>query len=338
MGEAILSRSGSVNLDDLIVPLPDYHQIVATVLSSEGHPIPNISVNCKDGTKWYNYTSNEIGKVKFTTNSGAADISISNQFSNGVFIIDHARKNINLDAPLGGVTKLELKLDYVNNQLYTPGSGSYLFLETNKVTMELGAGGGGGGGAWFRQDGTTAHGSGGGGGGGAWAKYENIAINKNQIYSMFVGSGGSGGRSANRNGNVSGGGSSGQSTSFLNYSVLGGGGGSGSWRNNYTGFYAGGTGANNGYFGNGAGNGKFANQGMRTGFNSNISNWGGGGGVGGLTYEQGGMVFDRVQGGYPYGGGAGSSAINGGGGGGGWWHGHDGGSGGNGMVKLFMYK
>ena len=341
MGEALISRASSFSADDIVVPIPGYHQIIATLLSNSGTPMQNMSLNCLDGSVWYNYTTNERGKVKFVTNSGSANISFSNVFPNGARCIDLESAIVNIDAPVGSVTNLNIQLNKVSQVRYNAGSnGSYVFLDTNHINLELGAGGGGGGGGWRRYssyDNVTD--TGGGGGGGEYKVLNNLLVNIGQSYPMYIGYGGSGGGAGATNGHFGGSGGTGGTTSFLGYSVVGGtgGGGGGSGKPNYSGPCGNyGVGANSGYFGNGAGYSQSAytfvsnynNSGTRTGFNSNVSIWGGGG-------ASGSDYYDRFTGGYPGGGSKNSAGTNGGGGGGGEGY-ASGGKGGDGMVRITM--
>ena len=102
MGEALISRAGGEPEASIPVVVGSC-SILLTVKDSIGQPAVNILANCRDGSSWYNYTTNEKGQCLFMCNSGAANINIINKYSNGAIILDQKRKNINIDAPVSTV-------------------------------------------------------------------------------------------------------------------------------------------------------------------------------------------------------------------------------------------
>ena len=227
MGEALIAR-GQTAMKNVLDDIPvsgDYCSILVKLMDSSGGACENTKINCKDGTRWYNYTTNEAGYVLFKCNSGAANIT-ANNWINGVLTLDqNAIDTLNLDAPVGTKILKEIKFNGVT-KFYRDDSGWYngQFRTTDRICNVIVVGGGGGGssgqeGQW---GGYGTYGGGGGGGGAKnFASY--IDISKNQIYNLYIADGGSGGgyfsiRTANNGG-------TGETSSAFGLSANGGEGG-----------------------------------------------------------------------------------------------------------------
>ena len=105
MAECIISRASIPGEAETIIPItPGYHTILVTVRDYKGGLMQNYPINCKDGSKYYNYTTNEKGQAMFVTNSGAANIYATNVLS-GYTYIDFDTQWKNIDAPVGLNTK-----------------------------------------------------------------------------------------------------------------------------------------------------------------------------------------------------------------------------------------
>lgn len=228
MGEALISRAGGEPEASIPVVVGSC-SILLTVKDSIGQPAVNILANCRDGSSWYNYTTNEKGQCLFMCNSGAANINIINKYSNGAIILDQKRKNINIDAPVSTVIRSNITLDGYNDgeeiNFTTPGvsdvlpyfdnMASYTFMVTNRVDLFIGGGGGGGSAPGRSSSGPN------GGGAGSVNIQNNIKVNKGQLYTGTLGAGGAGGNSTYDDmSNVSG--KTGGTTTFLGYSANGG--------------------------------------------------------------------------------------------------------------------
>lgn len=264
MGEALLSRSTTIPEEvlDPIYPTPGICSILLTVKDSLNYPAVNMMVNCKDGPSWYNYITNEKGQVLFSTNSGSANISIINKLANGAIVLDQKEMSIDIAAPTSTVIRNTVTLTgYADSEeinFTTPGSdyhvpyfingGQYTFLVSSKIDLFLGGGGGGGG-----ASGRSTTGGTGGGAGGAILR-TNVPVNKGEVYTGYLGSGGAAGRQ-NYDFTVNEPAGSGGTTSFMSYSAAGG---------------AGGT------YGGAAGGGDYATGGQSQ--SSALPNFGGGGG------------------------------------------------------------
>lgn len=340
MAECIIARGGSKQQEQIPI-ISDRAQILVTVKSSNNEVIPNSSVHCKDGSTWYNYTTNEKGQTLFVTNSGQCSITAYN-FSiaeNCKYMDQLPAYSNNIDTPIGSVKKIELTLQNRSDvefntwsnanifNTYGYWTGNYKIIAHNKLNAFLGGAGGGGGGGTY----ATYERSGCGGGGGGINIINGFNVEKNSTYKIYVGVRGIGYNwIQNRNG------TSGGTTTAFGYVANGGGGGMhGAF--GYDGIGIGG--GSGSYFG---GNGGYSyeyrsDHNYTNGQNSNISNWGGGGGGGCVNmYGMGG----RSNAGGPYGGycydGNGTDGTNGGGGGGAGWTG-EGGAGGNGKITIHFY-
>lgn len=347
MAEAVLTRSTTIPEEVLnpIYPVNGYHVILVTVRTNERSIVQGYPVRCTDGLTNYDYYTNDKGQVKFSCNSGSANIFINN-ICNGITYIDFHPSWTNVGAPIGDVSRINIVL---NNQPISEllSSCSFSTIEDrtiNTVYIVGGGGGGGSGGEYDVSDGSWKGCGGGGGGAGYMNNYYNKKFIRNNTYKFISGAGGHGGYapvdySLGNNGNSGG-------TSYIenmNISAIGGQGGKhyiGSKLTNAKG---------------GLGNGSIATPAemrdqdsnkFNNGANSPVTFAGGGGGsgvrsrngittIGGTPYGGGGAM-------YKGGGGDRKSIIGqrGGGGGGGWGAGDvwtytsPGATGGAGMVRF----
>lgn len=296
MAEAIITRSTVIPEDVLnpIYPVEGRHVILATLKTDKGSIVQDYEINCTDGSTVYNYKTDMNGQVKFSCNSGSANIYVSNVF-NGAQYIDFPCFWTNVSAPVGDTSRLNITLP---QQRFTEFITSKIFkcIENRVVDNIILVGGGGGGGSGYNMEYSDDNyeNVGGGGGGSGYMNIYNGPINleKNNIYNIFIGSGGVGGKPRS---DVSGGaganGNSGGTTSLLNMSMSakGGWGGHYAWKNSTP---SGGAG--------GLGSGGSGSSGVPTnGTNSSINFAGGGGGGGGHYYSS---YSNTGNGGSPYGG------------------------------------
>lgn len=326
MGECLIARGQTATknvLDDIPVS-GDYCSIVVLLQDSAGGPCENTKINCKDGTRWYNYTTNEAGMVLFKCNSGAANIS-ANNWINGIYTFDQAAVNKDYDAPVG--TKRLEKLNFGKINRFYQISGSYTgqFRSIDSISNLIVVGGGGGATGGYNQAGWGGpYGCGGGGGAKNYAAIVDIV--RNQVYTISVGAGGSGIQGSGANPANSGG-----TSSAFGLSANGG------------------SGASNGILGAGA-------KGLFNGGNGAVGSWAGnnhgkdgvngaGGGGGGGTMNQNGIGHGGNNGGgngaSQVSGTSGIAGSGGGGGGGGQPYGYNknatyGGSGGSGRIEFDM--
>ena len=354
MGEAIIAR-GQTSAKNVLDDIPvsgDYCSILVQLKDSAGGPCENTKINCKDGSRWYNYTTNESGYVLFKCNSGAANIT-ANNWINGVYTFDQNMfKQVDIDAPVGTKILKEIKFEKSNKYYQSnPGWTNGWFRGINRINNIIVVGGGGSGGfagynVWY---GTWTGHLGCGGGGGAKNFTSHIDISKNQLYNLYIGKGGDKTSTSNKNGN------SGSTTIAFGLSANGGGGGG--FAGNYGG--KGGIGLYNG--GNGAGLGIQqwdSTNALPT--NSNINgkngiNGAGGGGAqydfsdknmyynsyGGFNggsnaghYDNNGNIIQSKPGNKGSGGGGSGGACLGDGGGG--WRSFDSSAGGSGRIEFEM--
>lgn len=200
MGEAIITRVGGGSSDeDSVVIIPGYHSVLITLRTRDGVVMTNAIISCKDGSTYYNYTTNEKGQCLFMTNSGAANILVSNNL-NGITYADIVPTWMNIDCPIGSKT---IKNFVHNNQSVYEQLSTGMFYLTSKrnVNMSLVGGGGGGAGAWCRtrRDWETQY-AGGGGGSGYMNTYK-VTLEAGG-YKFIAGSGGAGGSSINNYNNA----------------------------------------------------------------------------------------------------------------------------------------
>lgn len=191
MGEAIITSRGGTQ-EEAVPVVPGYHSILATVRDYQGKLLKDYPINCKDGSVWYNYKTNETGKVLFTCNSGAANISINNVV-NGYRYLDFPNHIMNCDTPIGGQTRLSFNIPKTTakNLNFGKGTSKITFLHDQKCSGYL-VGGGGGGSGGFSQDSSNSSG-GSGGGGGYITLINNYIFRSNKKYDIIIGAGGAGG-------------------------------------------------------------------------------------------------------------------------------------------------
>lgn len=307
MGEALISRSGGGGSDeDSIVVIPGYHSLLVTLKTQDGTVMTNSVISCKDGSAYYNYTTNEKGQCLFMCNSGSANILVSNKL-NGITYADIVPTWMNIDCPIGSKT---IK-NFVHNKQTTYeqlSSGMFYLSAKRNVNLILVGGGGGGAGAWCRTRRDYERQFAGGGGGAGYLNSYQITLEAGG-YNFIAGSGGTGGSSINNYNNAL------QSAEFeltkgktggtsyivnTSYSAAGGTGGIINWGSNGR-AGVGGLG-NGGYLSNNAGR-------------SSVSFAGGGGGKPGGCSTWNSQYDHQApsnavgeEGGYPYGG-SGSIAI-----------------------------
>ena len=314
MGECLIARGQTATknvLDDIPVS-GDYCSIVVLLQDSAGGPCENTKINCKDGTRWYNYTTNEAGMVLFKCNSGAANITASNVI-NGFGVFDQATTTKNYDAPVD-TKRLEKFMFNKITHFSRPWGGwfnGWIFRATDAIKNLILVGGGAGGG-YYRHNNAS------GGGGGAKNFYSSVNVAKNQYYNLYIGIGGTIGSSGTN-------GSAGGTTTGFGYQAMGGSGNALGGR----GMFNGGNGRDYGVNGengiNGAGGGGGGGGGGGHGGNN-------GGGNGALYYYDYGLA-DR----WTVRDGTSGAAGSGGGGGGGYSNGYGAaGAGGSGRIEFDM--
>lgn len=319
MAEAIVSRYTRLP-EDVIDPIPvtpSTHGIKVTLKDPEGMAMVDWPINCKDGSNWYNYKTNDKGQTIFSITSGAANISINN-YNGSYQLLDFNAKNINVDAPIGMTTRLNVQLDqganfyeFTRSKLF-----GFRYQRTGNIVI-VGGGGGGGAGGITGSDDDDIYAVGAGGGAGYLSTYNDQSLSG--LYNFIVGTGGAGGRRESS-------GSSGGTSYIVNtsYSANGGAGGEGGW----TGRFNGGKGG----LGKGGDGGEYATN--YNGGNSSV-NFAGGGGAGGSSSGKGGSPYGAnpntsgQQGlsGSRGGGGSGSGALS-------YGSSYTGGRGGSGLLRI----
>lgn len=143
MAECIISRAAGQIPEEVLNPVypsESFHKILCTLKSPDNISMSNVRINCRDGSAWYNYTTNEKGQVLFTCNSGAADIYINNTI-NGIVYKDITNTSYHVDAPLGEVTRLNAKFNLFYGDI-TVTTGFYTL--TDRLVNIIIVGGGGG--------------------------------------------------------------------------------------------------------------------------------------------------------------------------------------------------
>ena len=256
LGEALLIKYGGAGehnpLDDIAISA-DYCSILAVVRDSGGNKLPNIPINCKDGGRWYNYTTNENGMSLFKCNSGSANIRTMNSSSieSYVMIDQKAPDVMNIDAVVGTKMMVNITFEKINGRRQISGR-NFRFMDTSEVKLIQMLGGGGGSSPRC------------GGGGGAYNEGRNISIDRNTRYDFLNGRGGSNS-------------SSGGTTTALGLSAVGGTGGS---------LSNGGIGGGSGSWKGGDGGGQYQNGGISAYANSSFNYGGGGAGIPNFIYGQ----------------------------------------------------
>lgn len=182
MAEALIVRKGG--LSETILPIiPGSHTILATLRDYTGKKVSGYPLNCKDGSRWYNYSTNENGQVLFTCNSGSANISLIN----GQYV-DFSTKIINIDAPVGLSSKVNISMDKISSILIA-NNRLFKFFYPHKCNIRIIGGGGGGGAGWSRtdDDGWKDYMWGQNGGNGYISIYNSQSFTANTIYNFIAG-------------------------------------------------------------------------------------------------------------------------------------------------------
>lgn len=224
MGEALISRAGGGGEAEAIIPItPGYHTMLITLRDYENKAMPNFTINCKDGSSWYNYTTNDKGQAMFTTNSGSANFTIFNNL--GARYLDFNTSYMNIDSPIGQTSRHDIVINKTTGNLHITTSGNYRFLiEQPNLKCILCGGGGGAGGARETSDYTHM----GGYGGNGYITNVNGGYSSNVNYYITIGTGGTGGRGDGMwNYSLGEDGGAGGTTTFFNNSAYGGSGGTG---------------------------------------------------------------------------------------------------------------
>ena len=314
MGEAIISRGGAKQEQSIPI-LPGYHSALVTV-KRNNTPVPGVRLSCRDGSVWYNYTTNNDGQCLFMCNSGSANIYMYNTIS-GFQYLDFKQMSKNIDAVIGTSSKTEFIMeDGLNEFTFTTNNNFALFRDLRCDIIMIG----GGGGKAKMDDSGDWIGSGGGGGGGGYINKANKIFNKGN-YSLVIGTGGTAGTPTSTQGGSGG-------TTILKY------------ESNGIMSANGGTGGMVSSNGSGETNGGYQGQDGE----SSTEIYGGGGGGGARRFQYG-PYSNGGNGGKPYGGNGGSfnnvikaeNGTNGGGGGGAGGNFGVAGRGGNGVCKLKIF-
>lgn len=216
MGEAIMMRSRG---DKEIIAIDGYHVVAVTLRSPTGELISNYSITCVDGSRNLIQSTNNNGQTVFLTNSGNANIYVNNNLS-GVSYIDFNSKWSNLNAPINGVSKININLDKGMDFIQYNDNAKFQFINPKYIDLCIVGGGGGGG----------SSGSGGdknsysyGGGAGHMNTWMDELMQSNTTYNFIIGVGGNPG-STGKSGYAGG-------TSYISgtiYSAAGGNGGTAS--------------------------------------------------------------------------------------------------------------
>lgn len=244
MGEALISRaSGGGEVESIIPITPGYHTIRCTISDFEGKRVPEgIYINCKDGSRWYNYTTNASGQVMFVCNSGSANIRINNSFS-GIRYLDFNNTSYNIDAPVGLTSDIKINLEKGPASCNIESNTTIRFIQNRITDVDMIGGGQGGyngtGSFWSE---TRRRGQ--GGNAGWYNRANNLQFISGIDYRCYIGTGGS----------INGGAGGTTYISNTNISAAGGGAGGtnagrgGSSSNNYGGNGINGLGGGGGYF------------------------------------------------------------------------------------------
>ena len=302
MAESILTRGFPTIPEDILDPIPvtsTTHGIKVTLKDYEGNPMVEYPISCKDGSSYYNYTTNEKGQTIFSINSGAANILVNN-YNGSYQYLDINAKWTNIDAPVGMTTRANIEIERCNTSFYEFTSNKLFgFYKERNCNITLVGGGGGGGGGSFKDDDSEDYYNGGGGGGAGYMNNYNSQLLNGQ-YNFIIGVGGSGGRGGSTISGQSKWGLDGSSggTSYIvstNYSAVGGSGGKAGPSNQFIG--------NGGEGGLGNGRGKDNKS-----YNSPVDFAGGGGG-GGSGYGSYSYNNYWMRAGTPYGGNGGNGLM-----------------------------
>ena len=227
MGEALISRAGGGVGEDPLPVVTNGHVILATLTDFDGNIMPGYIINCKDGSTWYNYTTNEKGQALFTSNSGSCNFTVFNNI--GARYLDFNTSYMNIDAPLGQTSRYNLTINKTIGTIYLTTSANYRFiLPRNDINTTLCGGGGGGGGGKHWSDEYDTKDLVGGRGGSGYVNNPSLNFQSNINYYASIGSGGAGGHSDEYwMSSYAQNGFSGGTTTFAGSSAIGGGGGQG---------------------------------------------------------------------------------------------------------------
>ena len=218
MGEAFLTKALGYTPHDPLDDVPvvaSACSLLVTVRDSGGNKLANIPVHCKDGSKWYNYNTNDQGMVLFQCNSGGANIVAWNySVIESYNMLDQTPciKN-NIDAPIATKNHIEMILNKVaagTTLTFSSTKVNQRFMDTSTLSLVKMVGGGGGGAHW-----ASNNYGGRGGAGGAYNYASNISVDRVTPYTITIGDRGSGGTSH-------GSGSTGGTTSAFGISAVGG--------------------------------------------------------------------------------------------------------------------
>ena len=186
MGEALVSRAGG---SDTSLPIdPTQHLYLITLETADGKRITNCILNVKDGSSYYNYTTNQSGQVTIGIKGGNLNMLVPNVID-GIQYHDILNTWINKAAPLGESEKLNIIHNNSGNLFYNKNT-LFNFISSRKVFMVLEGGGGAGSGAtcsnrvWYRYNGA--------GGGSGYVKTYNTTLAANK-YNFICGLGGQNG-------------------------------------------------------------------------------------------------------------------------------------------------
>ena len=222
MAEAMISRGYAPSLEDSLVVVPGYASLLVQLKTKDGIALSNTTISVKDGSTYYNYTSNEKGMCQYTLNSGYANIYVSNSIG-GKTYQDISPTWMNIDLPVG--TKKVVNFVHNEPTFYQANSSQTInLIRTHMINLHIvGGGGGGGWGDWDREDGFTYYTIGAGGGAGYMNTWSNYELEKGS-YSFIAGTGGRGGYRPNSNSLLNGATGGTSYISGTEFSAAGGGG------------------------------------------------------------------------------------------------------------------
>ena len=195
MGEALISRAGGGVGEDPLPVVTNGHVILATLTDFDGNIMPGYIINCKDGSTWYNYTTNDKGQALFVITSGSANFTVYNSINSQYPYIDFNHKTVDVDAPVMSSTRLNIKLDRFTGEKVFRSTTRFKLLKAGTFNIHI-AGGGGGGTYTYGRSGSDEgdyYSYGAGGGNGRWQN-NSVAFLANTGYTVQIGSGGSGGK------------------------------------------------------------------------------------------------------------------------------------------------
>lgn len=175
-----------------------YCNMAVFLLDSKGQPVPNVYINCNDGGRFINKITDGNGKCEFLVNSGWANLYVLNKNSGGQNFIDQTSQGwYNFNAFINWYNEAKVAFTgYPEGYRIQLTNGNYKFLVTKSVELNLSGGGGGGSGGinlsrYYSSQTMRRYG---GSGGSGYKNTSQISINKNTLYRVSIGSGGTGGR------------------------------------------------------------------------------------------------------------------------------------------------